>query len=127
MYGECLRKSFYFRTMSLVLETCTPIDNLIQSSLLPESKHKLEWIPCSEIIDIEPTEIDNVYYVIRKQAGYNDQVKEMLICLGSSDECTPTLVSEFARIYSLPTHEYKNNVGHFGRYSEWLYRRNQLI
>src|SRR6185436_4143431 len=99
--------------MSLGLETFTPIDSLIQSSLSPGNKHKLEWIPCSQIINIiiEPTRIDNVYYGIRKQTGDNDQVKEtliMLLCLGSSEECTPTLVSELARIYSL-THEYKND------------------
>ena len=41
----------------------------------------------------------------------NDKVDEttiMLLSLGSSEECTPTLVSEFARIYSLPTHKYNN-------------------
>ena len=44
------------------------IDNLVQSSL--ESKNedlRLEWIPYEEIIDIKPTQIDNVYYAIRKQ------------------------------------------------------------
>src|SRR6185437_11603116 len=131
MSPNCIyRKSFYFRTMSLVLETCTPIDNLIQSSLSPESKHKLEWIPCSQITNIKPTRIDNVYYAIRKQTEDNDQVKETtitLILLGSNEECTPTLVSEFARIYSLPTHKHKNNDNNFKRYSKWLYRRNEWI
>src|SRR6185295_12614018 len=105
--------------MSSVLETCTPIDNLIQSSLSPESKHKLEWIPCSQIINIEPTEIDNVYYAIRKQTGYNDTTI-VLLCLGNSEKCTPTLVSEFARIYSLPTHKYNKNDSQCRRYSKWL-------
>src|SRR6185503_9781503 len=113
--------------MSLVLETYTPIDNLIQSSLSPESKHKLEWIPCSQITNIKPTQIDNgnVYYAIRKQAVKETTI--VLLCLGSSEECTPTLVSEFAKIYSLPTHEYKNNDNNFKRYTTWLKERNELI
>src|SRR6185436_2819476 len=115
--SELYRKSFYFRTMSLVLETCTPIDNLIQSSLESENEDlRLEWIPCSKITDIEPTQIDNIYYAIRKQRDYyyyDDNLAKkttmMLLCLGNSKECIPTLVSEFAKIYSLPTHEYKND------------------
>ena len=106
--------------MSLVLETCTPIDNLIQSSLSPESKHKLEWIPCSQITNIKPTQIDNVYYAIRKQTGNNGQVEEtpmMLLCLRNSEECA---MSEFAKIYSLPTHKNKNNDNNFRRYTAWL-------
>ena len=86
--------------MSLVLGTRTPIDSLIQSSLEIENKGlRLEWISCEEITDIEPTQIDNVYYANRK-----DCTDIILILLGSNEECTPTLVSEFARIYSLPTH-----------------------
>ena len=116
--------------MSLVLETCTPIDNLIQSSQESEKEGlKLEWIPFSQIIDIKPTRIDNVYYAIRK-TGYNYQVEEtpmMLVCLGNSEECTVTLVSEFARIYSLPTHKHKNIDNSFRRYSTWLEKRNKLI
>src|SRR5437868_5618008 len=94
------------------------IDDLIQSSL--ESEHKLEWIPYEKISDIKyihPTQIDNVYY-----AGQ----RIMLLCLGNNEEeRTPTLVSEFARIYSLPIHKYKNDVSHFRRYSKWLECRNQ--
>src|SRR6185436_14574368 len=112
--------------MSLVLETCTPIDNLIQSSLSPKSEHKLEWIPCSQIINIEPTQMDNVYYAIRKQTGDNDETI-MLLCLGSSEECTPERVSEFAKIYSLPTHKYNDNVNRFRRYSKWFKKRNGMI
>ena len=122
MSPGCIKKSFCFRTMSLVLETCTPIDNLIQSSLSPESKHKLVWILCSQITNIEPTQINNVYYAIHKQT---DAI--MLLCLGHSKECTPTLVSEFAKIYSLPTHKYNNDVNQFRRYSVWLEKRNNLI
>ena len=36
------------------------------ASLESENKHlRLEWIPCSQITDIEPTQIDNVYSAIR--------------------------------------------------------------
>src|SRR6185503_9666528 len=134
MYGKCLRvvieNLFTSETMSLVLEACTPIDNLIQSSLSPQSKHKLEWIPCSQITNIESTRIDNIYYAIRKQTEYYNRVEEttiMLLCLGNSKECTPTLVSEFARIYSLSTYEYSRDVNQFRRYSTWLESRNKLI
>src|SRR6185312_460699 len=43
------------------------------------------------------------------------------------EECTPTFVSEFARLYSLPTHKYNNDVNQFRRYSTWLNCRNKLI
>src|SRR5690242_6862901 len=121
MSPSCIYKFlFTSETMSLVLETCTPINNLIKSSLSPESKRKLEWIPCSQITNIKPTRIDNVYYAIRKQTGDNDKVQETaitLILLGNSEERT---VSEFARIYSLPTHKYNKDVNQFRRYSKWL-------
>jgi len=51
----------------------------------------------------------------------------MLLFLGNSEECTQTLVSEFARIYSLPTHKYNNVDNSFRRYSTWLYYRNYTI
>ena len=51
----------------------------------------------------------------------------MLLSLGNNEICTPTLVNEFARIYSLPTHKYNNNNDNFRRYSVWLYHRNNLI
>ena len=38
------------------------IDSLIQSSLESKNKYlrlELEWIPCSQITDIKPTQIDN--------------------------------------------------------------------
>ena len=92
------------------------LDDLIQSSL--ESEHKLKWIPHEEIVDIKPTQIDSVYYDIHKQT---------VIMLGNSEECIQTLVSEFARIYSLPTHTYNNDVNHFRRYKWWLHYRNILI
>src|SRR6185312_15090625 len=58
------------------------------------------------------------------------RVKEtmvMLLCLGNDEICTPTFVSEFARIYSLPTHKYNNDVNQFRRYSVWLEMRNKQI
>ena len=68
------------------------IDDLVQSSLESEDKClRLEWILYEEITDIEPTQIDNVYW-----ASHYLQIT--LIFLGNSEECTPTLVSEFARI-----------------------------
>ena len=98
------------------------IDNLVQSSLESKDKYlRLEWIPCSEFINIEPTQIDNVYYASR------NGVKTMLLCLGNDEICTPTLLSEFARIYSLPTHKYNNDVNQFRRHSVWLKNRNRLI
>src|SRR6185436_13509165 len=100
-------------------------DNLVQSSLPNELGQTLEWIPCEEITNMEPTQSDNVYYAIRN----NDYVGMtiMLLLLGSDETCTPTLASEFARIYSLPTHKYKNNVSQFRRYATWLERRNKFI
>src|SRR6185312_10476749 len=107
--------------MSLVPGVNNPaIDNLVQSSLESENAYsRLEWIPCSDITDIEPTQVDNVYYTT-----YHHY---MLVCLGNSGECTQTLVSEFARIYSLPTHKHDNDVSQFRRYSKWLDRRNSMI
>ena len=69
------------------------INNLVETSLESEDKDlRLKWIPYEEITDAEPTKIDNVYYAIRKEK------KLMLLRLGNTEECTPTLVSEFARI-----------------------------
>src|SRR6185312_6591412 len=109
------------------------IDNLVQSSLESEYENlRLEWIPCSEFINIEPTQVDNinVYNATRKYTLDNGEVVEsmiMLLCLGNDETCTPTLVSEFARIYSLPTHKYNNDVNQFRRHSVWLESRNALI
>ena len=115
--------------MSLVPGINNPaIDSLVQSS---EYEHlRLEWIPYSQITDIESSQIDNVYNAIRKYTLDNGEVVEsmtMLLCLGNSGECTQTLVSEFARIYSLPTHKYGNDVNQFRRYFTWLYYRNSMI
>ena len=68
------------------------IDKFIQSS---ENKYgsKLEWIPYSEITDITSSPTDNVYYAIYKRRYYYAD-KIILLSLGSSEECTPTVVSE---------------------------------
>src|SRR6185369_8677159 len=84
---------------------------------------RLKWIPYENITNVEPTQSDNVYYAICK----DDYKTIMLLLLGSDETCTPTLVSEFARIYSLPTHKYKNVDNNFRRYSVWLERRNNWI
>src|SRR6185312_14649494 len=95
------------QTMSLASETVNnpAIDNVVQCSLESENENenlRLKWIPCSEITNIEPTQIDNVYYASR----YNFII--MLVALGSNGECTPTFVSEFTRLYSLPTHKHNS-------------------
>ena len=111
--------------MSLASEVNNPaIDNLVESSL--ESKNedlRLKWISCSDITDIEPTPTNAIYYASRK----HELKGTMHLLLGSSEECTPALVSEFARIYSLPTHKYNNVDNNFKRYSKWLENRNKLI
>src|SRR5436190_15738397 len=122
-----LKKNFLIQTMSLASGVVNnpAIDSLVQSSLENENEYlRLEWI-YEEITDIEPTQIDNVYCA---SYDYDDDDDDeiILLLLGSSEECTPTLVSEFARIYSLPTHKYKN-VSQFRRYSVWLKERNKLI
>jgi len=118
--------------MSLVLEACTLIDNLIESSLESEDKDlRLDWIPYEEIRDIKPTQVGNVHYAIYNCTPYGkvkvEETKIMLLSLGSDEECTPTLVSEFARKYSLPTHKYNNIDSQFRRYKKWLNSRNALI
>src|SRR5438132_3829 len=113
------------QTMSLASGTVnnTEIDDLVQSSL--ESEHELKWIPYEDITYIKPTQVDNVYnkYYTRDDG----ESRIMLLCLGNSGECTQTLVSEFARIYSLPTRNYKSTVSQFRRYKRWLKNRNFRI
>src|SRR6185437_17038131 len=108
-------------SLASVVANNPAIDNLVQSSSESEHNSGLEWIPCSDITDIEPTQIDNAYYAV-----HNDY-KIILVFLGSSEECTPALVSQFARIYSLPTHKYNNDVSRFRRYFTWLSYRNKFI
>ena len=96
------------------------LENLIQSSLT-RVNNQLEWIPCSEITDINSIPTDAIYYATRKHETI------ILVLLGNSEECTQTSVSEFARIYSLPTHKYNNDVNQFRRYKRWLEERNKHI
>src|SRR6185369_17307943 len=99
------------------------IDNLIQSSLESENEDlRLKWIPYEGITNVKPTQIDNVHYASHGV----DRI--MLLCLGNNEEeCTPTLVNEFARKYSLPTHkDIKDDVNQFRRYTTWLKRRNYM-
>ena len=83
------------------------IDGLVQASLESDNKN-LKWIPCSQITDIA-TQINNgnVYCAIYNDDDDDDDDDDeiILLLLGSGEECTPTLVSEFARIY-FPTHKY---------------------
>jgi len=105
------------------------IDNLVESSLESEKKDlRLKWIPYEEVTNIEPTQIDNVYYAIYRDADDDDDdVKITLVFIGNNKECTPTLVNEIARIYSLPTHKHNNMTSQYRRYSKWLESRNRLI
>src|SRR5207237_1116773 len=79
----------------------------------------------SQSTNIESSQIDNVYYAICKHDG--DGVYETMIMLGNDEICTPALVSEFARVYSLPTHKHNGNSDNFKRYSTWLDGRNVLL
>ena len=115
------KKVFLFKTMSLIQHPV--IDNLIATS-----NKTLGWIPYSQITNIESSQTDNLYYAIHKDdddAVYEDKIT--LLLLGSDETCTPTLMHEFARIYSLPTHKYRNDVSQFRRYSAWLMGRNEFI
>src|SRR5689334_8850112 len=94
------------------------IDSLIQSSSSNGGDwRKLEWMR-EEITDVEPTQIDNIYYASYKQTfKYLFRTSPiMLLCLGSNEDCTQTLVSDFARKYSLPTHKYNKDDNRFRRY-----------
>ena len=100
-------KTTLIQTMSLTANNPT----MVQSSLeIGYQFLGLEWIPQSQITGTEPTQSDNVYYAIRNDRG------AMLLLLGSDETCTPILVSEFTRIYSLPTPEHNHDVSHFRRY-----------
>src|SRR6185312_16908843 len=118
--------------MSLALGVVSDpaIDNLVQSSLESEHDLRLEWIPYSQITDVESSQIDNINCAIHKCTKDDGTVKErmiLLLLLGNDEICTPTFVSEFARLYSLPTHKYNNNDNNFRRYSIWLEGRNNMI
>jgi len=111
--------------MSSTADTHNPaIDNLIESSNL-----KLKWIPYLEITHIKRNRDryfchQIAHYALHKTESFQ---KIMLLSLGNDEICTPMFVSEFARIYSLPTSDYKTNNDDFKRYSTWLENRNKLI
>src|SRR6185312_1500965 len=113
--------------MSLVKDMHNPaLDNLVQASLESENKYfRLEWISCSQITHVEPTQIDNVYYAIHKDDDIESKITLLSLVIG--EECTPIFVSEFARIYSLLTRKYNRDGNQFRRYSIWLEYRNRLI
>ena len=96
---------------------------MVQSSI--SYRKRKWWVPNSQVIDVNSSPIDFTRYAVRKETL--DERRMMSLLLGSSETCTPTYVSEFARKYSLPTHEYKNNDNNFRRYSVWLEDRNKLI
>ena len=81
--------------MSLTSEIVNNLNNLVQSSL--EGNHKLEWISYSDIVNVQSAQIDNISFAIRA----NNRIEIMLLLLGNSKECAPTLVSKFAKIYSV--------------------------
>jgi hypothetical protein len=105
---------------------CQAIDALIQDSI--HSKYdSLKWIPNSEFIGIESIQNfigQNFSYAIHEKWS-----EIILILLGNDDKCTLAFINEFARMYSLPTHKYKNptNRMEFRRYAIWLQRRNRTI
>jgi len=109
--------------MSLASRVNNPaLDELVQSSLESECR-ELKWIPYSEVIDIRSSPIDNVCYA---RTSYDSKII-LLVLLGNDETCTPTFVCEFAKVYSLPTHEYNNDDSQFRRYKKWLENRNKLI
>ena len=99
-------------------------ERLIIDSLLISEDYNVKWIPSSEFTSIESSQ--NAADETISYAQHGDD-KRMLLLLGNDDKCTPTLVSEFARIYSLPTYKYNNVDNNFRRYSKWLEHRNELI
>jgi len=113
--------------MSLVAHLT--IDRLIQSSLSNDYNERFEWIPFSDITDIKQSQFDTVHYAIwlTLRSGEVYETNIMLLLVGKDEICTPTFMSEFARIYSLPTHKYSNDVSQFKSYSKWLRYRNEAI
>jgi len=113
---------------------CPAIDQLIESSkpYLEPPKPYLEWIPHTTFTDIGTIQSSinhTVYYryAIHKQPWFDKKI--VMVLLGNSDECIPEFIRKFARIYSIPTHEYEHlsDFTHFRRYSKWLERRNESI
>src|SRR5690349_281705 len=100
----------------ILISPSAAINNLLQSALR-DGNFILEWVPYSEISDITPTQTDSVYCAIYKRINHvRDTNTITLVFLGNSTEITQTFVNKFARIYSLPTHKYNNNVSQYRRY-----------
>src|SRR5689334_21811035 len=97
----------------------------IRTFLKSKLEVRHEWSPYEKITDMQPTQIDNVYY--SQASVYVFEIQIMLLRLGNSEECTPTLQSQFARIYSLPTHKYNSANDNFRKYFKWLENRNKHI
>src|SRR5438128_2661159 len=107
---------------------CPAIDQLIESSkTLNNGKsaredYHLKWIPYSEFTDIKSIEHSTgnqpTHYATYERAKEQHdaygallpsyKLVEMLR-LGTVDECTREFIHEFAKIHSLPTHEYNNH------------------
>src|SRR6185312_12381144 len=53
----------------------------------------------------------------------------MLLSLGTINKCTRESMHQFAKIYSLPVHKYKNprNINQCKRYAKWIDSRNRLV
>jgi len=93
--GRKKKKKFFFliQTMSLASGVVNnpAIDSLVQSSLENDYDDlRLKWIPCSQITDIEPTQINNVYCAILIYDDYDDD-EITLVLLGNDEICTSTL------------------------------------
>jgi hypothetical protein len=106
---------------------CQVIDHLIQASLHNEC-HVLKWFPNEKFSN----NIESVQNFTDREFSYATHKRWgelMLIILGNDDKCTPAFVTEFARIFSLPTYAYKNplNRMEFRRYTTWLQERNKMI
>ena len=103
---------------------CPPLDNLINLSRAPSSRHHLKWVQ-SEALDFEAFSFNT-----HKILDYQPMKSRILLLIGSKTECTQKFIDEFSRIYSLPTVQYDSqpfNFGNFRRYSTLLIRRNRLI
>jgi len=110
---------------------CPAIDQLIESSKTLNngeiiSNGNLEWISSSDFTEIEP--IQHFTGLKIRYAKYNGRPAVVLLFLGTSDKCKHEFINEVARIYSLPTHKYRNapNIEQFKRYSVLLSLRNTM-
>ena len=101
--------------ISQLIESSKTLDN-------GELVEHLKWIPYSEFTNIESIEHSTsnqpTYYATyeraKEQHDYlgrllsSSSYKVEMLLLGTVDECTQEFITEFTRIYSLPTHKYDN-------------------